>query len=120
MGTVPAGIVGHCEKCGASIPAGHPYAWCSKCGTSLPAAVKQALPHLPPPPSPLPPARAKEVALVVDGREIPCPICGHRRFRMRKATMESGIAAWFDLEWTTPVAETYICLHCGHVMWFMR
>jgi DNA-directed RNA polymerase subunit RPC12/RpoP len=117
MGETPAEVIGHCGACGAGITADHPYAWCSKCGTSLPAEVKAALGRLHPPAQP---PREAGVPLVVEDAEVPCPICRHTRFRKRRTIMEGRAAAIFDMDWASPSAETYICLRCGHVLWFMR
>ena len=113
-------VIGHCSMCSKAIPENHPYAWCSKCGTSLPPDMKARLgkPDLPPRPSP--PPRNEAVPLLVEGAPVACPICRHDRYRMKRTLMESKAAAMWDMEWASPSADTYICLRCGHVMWFMR
>jgi DNA-directed RNA polymerase subunit RPC12/RpoP len=58
--------------------------------------------------------------LVVEGRAVPCPICGHDRFRTRTTVMASGLLAAFDMEWAGSEALNYVCDRCGHVLWFMR
>ena len=118
MGSTPVDVIGHCGDCGAPIPADHPYAWCSRCGTSLPAEVKAELQRRNPPPAREP--REQGVPLMVEGAEVPCPICRHTRFRTRRAVVEGQTAAWFGAGWASPTAETYVCLRCGHVLWFMR
>ena len=113
-------VIGHCGQCGKAIPADHPYAWCAECGTGLPPDLKARLAELNPP-SP-PPARPRNegVPLIVEGTPVGCPICRHDRYNLKRRVMPSAAAAFFDVEWASPSAETYICLRCGHVMWFMR
>jgi DNA-directed RNA polymerase subunit RPC12/RpoP len=117
MSGSPTEVIGHCGECGHAIPAGYPYGWCVKCGAGLPGELKEQLGQ--PRDGSASPAR-DGVPLTVHGNPVACPICRHDRFRMRKAIMEGQMAAWFDMDWASPVATTYICLRCGHVMWFMR
>jgi predicted nucleic-acid-binding Zn-ribbon protein len=121
MGTTERQVIGHCGMCGVEILADHPYAWCSKCGTSLPPNVKEKLgqPQRQDPPRPTSPPQEGTV-LMVEGTPVACPICRHDRYRMKKTLMESKAAAFLDVEWASPSADTYICLRCGHVMWFLR
>lgn len=113
-------VIGHCGQCGKAIPGNHPYAWCAACGTSLPRDVKAKLAELnPPPPRPSAPPRDQGVPLMVEGTPVACPICRHDRYRMKERFMPET-AGFFDVEWINPSAETYICLRCGHVMWFVR
>ncbi|HEU4560575.1 MAG TPA: hypothetical protein VFS20_22175 [Longimicrobium sp.] len=113
-------VIGHCTMCSKPIPDDHPYAWCSECGTSLPPEVKATLAKPNPPPSPSAPPRNQGVPLIVEGTPVACPICRHDRYNLKRRVMPSAAAAFFDVEWASPSAETYICLRCGHVMWFMR
>jgi DNA-directed RNA polymerase subunit RPC12/RpoP len=117
-----------CPKCEVRIESDHPYSWCIKCGTPLPADVQAQLAKL----REVKTAAAEAVAaprkgkpdrtteLVVEGRVIPCPICGHDRFRTRKTVMASAGLAIFDMEWAGTEAINYVCHRCGHVLWFIR
>jgi DNA-directed RNA polymerase subunit RPC12/RpoP len=106
--------LGRCPKCDTRIWSDHPYAWCSECGTSLPAEIRQHFPQLQPTPA------ETGTRLEVEGKTIPCPICGHDRFWTRKTLMDTRGAAFFGVDWTNPSAENYICNRCGHVLWFLR
>ncbi len=113
-----------CSKCDAKIGSDHPYAWCIKCGTPLPedvrarlsglGAVKSAAAEAAEARRREQAARAKE--LVVEGRAVQCPICGHDRFRTRG----SRSRPLFDAEWAGEVADSHVCGRCGHVLWFIR
>ena len=106
--------VGECPECGAQIWSDHPYAWCSKCGKSLPAEIKARLPGHQSPPA------EKGMVLEVEGKTVPCPICGHDRFWTRKTLMDTRGASFFGVDWASDSAVNYICNRCGHVLWFMR
>lgn len=110
-------VLGSCASCKTAIFDDHPYAWCDRCGATLPDELKATLHRLHPP---APPPRETGEPLVVDGREVPCPICQHRHFRTREAVMGGRAAAFFNVEWASTSARTYICTRCGHVLWFMR
>lgn len=99
-------VIGHCGECGHAIPAGYLYGWCVQCSADLPGEVKAQV---------MPPEEEGQpgVRLRVKGRVVPCPVCQNERFRVRSAS-------WPDAGWTGPLAETYICLDCGHALWFMR
>lgn len=107
-------VIGKCEACQTAIFEDHPYAWCDRCGAPLPEKVKAALPELRRPPQPEP----EGVPLVVDGRDVPCPICQHTRYRIREALMGSRTAAFFNVAWASAAATTYTCMRCSHVLWF--
>ncbi|HSU14166.1 hypothetical protein [Longimicrobium sp.] len=105
--------IGKCPSCGATIWSDHPYAWCSKCGETLPGEIGARLPSAQV-------KREEGTSLVVQGRQVPCPICAHDRFWTRKTLMDTRGASFFGIDWANPSAENYICLRCGHVLWFMR
>jgi DNA-directed RNA polymerase subunit RPC12/RpoP len=112
--------VGQCPKCGTTIWSDHPYAWCSRCGEGLPEELKARLTTQQPPAKAAAPAQEEGDALTVAGHAVACPICHHERFHMRRTLMESRGGALFGVDWASPAAETYICVRCGHVLWFMR
>jgi uncharacterized Zn finger protein (UPF0148 family) len=58
--------------------------------------------------------------LVVGGRLIRCPICGHDRFSQQRTLLSSRAAAFFNMQWASDSADTRICQQCGHMLWFMR
>ena len=109
--------LGQCHHCGTKIWSDHPYAWCSGCGNSLPAAIKTqfAGSH----PSQASPSE-EGTTLAVEGKSIPCPICGHDRFWTRKTLMDTRGASFFGLDWASSSAVNYVCNRCGHVLWFLR
>lgn len=63
---------------------------------------------------------AENQPLVINGREVPCPMCGHDRFWTRKTLMNSRGASFLNFDWANKAAENYICEECGYVFWFMR
>ncbi len=122
-----------CSKCDVKIESDHPYSWCSKCGTPLPKDVQSQLARLQaveasakeaaaaPPETAFSgktPERTRE--LVVEGRAVPCPVCGHDRFWTRRTVLSGRGLAIFNLEWAGSEAENYVCDRCGHVLWFIR
>jgi len=116
--------VAPCPKCGKPIWSDHPYSWCSKCGMPLPADVQGRLATLQGVKKAAADSRAaaeegRTTTLVVDGRAVPCPICGHDRYWTRETVMSDRGLALFDAEWAGASAMNYVCDRCGHVLWFM-
>jgi hypothetical protein len=33
--------------------------------------------------------------------------------------LHGAIASFFDLEWTGPRADCYVCAQCGYIHWFL-
>ena len=118
-----------CPKCEAKIESDHPYSWCSKCGTPLPKDVQAQLAGLrsmkaaaaeaaAAAPRKAKPDRTTE--MVVEGRAVPCPLCGHDRFWTRKTVLAGRPLAIFDMEWAGNEALNYVCDRCGHMLWFIH
>jgi hypothetical protein len=55
----------------------------------------------------------------VAGIALKCEICKHTRFWHRNAQLHSGVASFFDLEWTGPNADCFVCARCGYIHWFL-
>ena len=55
----------------------------------------------------------------VAGRALICEICGHDRFWMRKAQLNTAVATFFNLDWANPSALCYVCAGCGYIHWFL-
>jgi|APMI01.1.fsa_nt_gi hypothetical protein len=55
----------------------------------------------------------------VESVRLKCAVCGHARFRHRRAQLQSALASFFNVEWTAPSADCYICNRCGYVHWFL-
>lgn len=55
----------------------------------------------------------------VAGHAIRCEICHHDRFWHRKTQLHSSVASFFNLEWTGPNADCYVCAECGYIHWFL-
>ena len=55
----------------------------------------------------------------IAGASLRCEICHHDRFYHRRAQLHSAVASFFDLEWTGPSAECYVCAKCGYIHWFL-
>ena len=110
--------LGECDHCGTKIWSDHPYSWCSECGNSLPAAIKEQFAESHPAQAQASPSE-QGTTLVVEGKTIPCPICGHGRFWTRKTLMDTRGSALFGFDWANASAVNYICNRCGHVLWFL-
>ena len=112
--------LGKCPQCGTTIWSDHPYAWCAECGSSLPEYLKAHLPWTWPSTTETGETAETGTTLEVEGRTIPCPICGHDRFWTRKTLMGARGGTLFGVDWANRFAENYICYRCGHVLWFLR
>ena len=55
----------------------------------------------------------------VAGIQLRCEICKHDHFFHRNAQLHGAIASFFDLEWTSPSADCYVCARCGYIHWFL-
>lgn len=64
--------------------------------------------------------RELEEAIVVGGRRVACPICGHDRFAKQRTLMNTRGATFFNMDWLDEGAETCICHQCGYVLWFRK
>lgn len=58
--------------------------------------------------------------VMVDGKTIECPICGHGRFGKQETLMSTRGATFMNMDWMNAGALTCICKRCGHVLWFRR
>lgn len=110
-------VIGKCESCQTAIFEDHPYAWCDRCGAPLPERVKAALPALH---EQARPRREAGVPLTVGNRDVPCPICQHGRFYTDRKVVAGRAAAMLGWAWASATADTYVCVNCGHMLWFMR
>ena len=57
--------------------------------------------------------------LEVLGKPLRCHACSHGLFWQKKAQLHSGVATFFNLEWTSPTCVCVICSQCGYVHWFL-
>ena len=112
--------LGQCPHCGTTIWSDHPYAWCSECGQSLPETIRAQFARQHPAQTSQASRSEQGTRLEVEGKSIPCPICGHDRFWTRKTLMNTRGASFFDLDWANASAVNYVCNRCGHVLWFLR
>lgn len=55
----------------------------------------------------------------VAGVSLRCEICKFDRFHHRNAQLHGAIASFFDLEWTGPRADCYVCAKCGYIHCFL-
>lgn len=58
--------------------------------------------------------------LVVKGRAIRCPMCGHEWFWERNVLLNSRGLTFAGLDWADKGARGLICDDCGHVLLFAR
>jgi DNA-directed RNA polymerase subunit RPC12/RpoP len=113
----PRGAV-ECPSCGARVAGDHADTRCAACGRPFPQDVQARLPALQ---AALNGAanRPRLRELLVDGRTVPCPVCGHDRFRTRSATVEGLGEAVLGIGLTGEKAVNYVCQRCGNVLWFI-
>jgi hypothetical protein len=57
-------------------------------------------------------------AVEIKGRSLHCVVCHNATFWRRTATVYSGVASFFELEWLSPSAVVFVCDNCGYVHWF--
>ena len=57
--------------------------------------------------------------VMVHGKALNCAVCQHSRFWQRKAQLHSAVATFFNLEWTNPTAQCFVCEKCGYIYWFL-
>ena len=55
----------------------------------------------------------------VAGFVLRCEICKHDRFWHRSTQLHTAVASFFNLEWTQPSADCYVCAQCGYIHWFL-
>ena len=53
------------------------------------------------------------------GKPLKCLICGHDRFTVRNAQLNTRMATFLNLDWANKTAECFLCEQCGHIHWFM-
>ena len=63
--------------------------------------------------------KAEPERAIVAGVNLRCEICKFDRFHHRNAQLHGAIASFFDLEWTGPRADCYVCAQCGYIHWFL-
>jgi hypothetical protein len=56
---------------------------------------------------------------IVAGVTLRCEICKFDHFHHRNAQLHGAVASFFDLEWTGPRADCYVCAQCGYIHWFL-
>ena len=56
--------------------------------------------------------------LVVKGKAIRCPMCGHELFWARKVLLNSRGMTFFGLDWANKESRAMVCDDCGHVLFF--
>ena len=54
----------------------------------------------------------------VGGRQLVCPVCKHTEFYSRGYLLNTRLATFFNVDWANRSALTYVCEHCGHILWF--
>ena len=64
--------------------------------------------------------RELEETIVIGGKRIACPICGHDRFSKQRTLMNTRGATFLNVDWMDAGAETCICHECGYVLWFRK
>lgn len=57
--------------------------------------------------------------LEIVGKPQRCQVCGNDAFRHREAQLHGAVATFFNLEWTSPIADCYVCARCGYIHWFL-
>jgi len=52
------------------------------------------------------------------GYWLRCPICEGDKFHRREGMLNTRLGTLFDLDWTNPSADCFICENCCHILWF--
>lgn len=106
-----------CPACGTRVAGDHADTRCAACGRPFPQDVQARLPALQ--------AALRRAAekphlrpLVVDGRAVPCPVCGHGYYLTRVTPMAARGEVFFGMGLAGEKAVNYACQRCGHVLWF--
>jgi hypothetical protein len=55
----------------------------------------------------------------IQGNVLKCLVCGHDEFHNRTAQLHSAGATFFNIEWTSPTGQCFICDRCGFIHWFL-
>jgi len=55
----------------------------------------------------------------VGQKTLTCLVCGHDRFRRRRAQLNTALATFFKLDWANRSAECMVCQQCGYIHWFL-
>lgn len=58
--------------------------------------------------------------LMVKGRAVRCPMCGHEWFWERRVLLNSRGMTFFGLDWANRESRAMVCDDCGHVLFFAR
>ncbi len=58
-------------------------------------------------------------SIEVNGKPFHCQVCHNDTFWQKEAQLHSGVATFFNLEWTAPTCTCVICSQCGYVHWFL-
>ena len=56
--------------------------------------------------------------IIVKGKRLSCPLCGHDRFYKKPTWIKSRQSDVFESASTDEYAETRACRSCGHILWF--
>jgi predicted nucleic-acid-binding Zn-ribbon protein len=58
-------------------------------------------------------------AVEVDDRVLKCLICGHDRFNMREAQLNTSGMSQFGLDFLNTSGACAVCDNCGFIHWFL-
>jgi predicted nucleic-acid-binding Zn-ribbon protein len=61
----------------------------------------------------------KPETVTVNLKPFTCQVCSNALFWQREASLHTGIASFFNLEWTAPTCTCLVCSNCGYVHWFL-
>lgn len=57
-------------------------------------------------------------AVVINGHELVCPVCGGKLFYQRETQMNTAGMTFWGLDWANTNALNYYCSECGYIFWF--
>ena len=63
--------------------------------------------------------KSDPIEVDVNGKQLRCVVCANPTFHKREAQLQGAVATFFDLEWSSPTANCFICSECGYVHWFL-
>lgn len=56
----------------------------------------------------------------VAGRILSCPACGHDRFVIGTAQLQTSGMSFVGLDWTQKESSTLACVVCSRIEWFLN
>ncbi|MBK1791894.1 hypothetical protein [Persicirhabdus sediminis] len=56
----------------------------------------------------------------IAGKQLTCPHCQSLEFTKSSAQLNTAMASFMGVDWLNRSADTYQCLACGRIEWFLN